>query len=225
MRQDLKINEKLRKHLTYLALNLCFDKNEMMKATFVKTDFKVQAFAITKIMFDDSDLVSLEVNVRLGADFMTTCFLFSFALFNDLLRFSGQQGEQLQLLVSDLLLGKEPGPYCIDRKLNPIVISSCQLELAYIIEQDSSCLSVESLQPISLIQQARNLRANIRDFANVQLQPGESFNQALQEMATMYRYFQGLLELNLTEEHAREKSGLQNDKLFQLAFNASKSLK
>jgi hypothetical protein len=43
----------------------------------------------------------------------------------------------------------------------------------------------------------------------------------LQEMASMYRYYKGLTELNLSEEAAREKAGLLNEHLFKLAFHAS----
>ena len=40
-------------------------------------------------------------------------------------------------------------------------------------------------------------------------------------MASMYRYYVGLTELNLSETAAREKAGLSNEHLFKLAYHAA----
>ena len=37
----------------------------------------------------------------------------------------------------------------------------------------------------------------------------------------MYFYYKGLIELNISEHAAREKAGLQNDKLFKMAYCAA----
>jgi hypothetical protein len=37
----------------------------------------------------------------------------------------------------------------------------------------------------------------------------------------MYIYYKGLIELNISENAAREKAGLQNDKLFKMAYCAA----
>lgn len=214
----------LRKHITQLCINLCSFKDENMKNTFVQTDFKIQAFRVNRMMFDDSDLVSMQVHCRINGVLKDSTFLFTFARFNDLMRFSGESGEKLQLAVSDCLLSGETGPFVIELNAEPVVFTTCCLHIAFLIQEDDSCFSVEELTPISFLQQAKNLRENIRDFSHVQLYKSQGLNQAMLEMATLYRYYAGLLELNLDENLAREKAGLQNEKLFKIAYYAAKSV-
>lgn len=206
-----------------LEENLCAAIKHMnMKPILVPAEFTIQAFEVKRVIFDDSDLVSLNVKCRVSGQLTETTLLFTFARFNDLLRFSGENGEKLQLQVSDKLLGQDEKPYIIDCSL---VFTSCSLELSYLIAGDHTCFSVEEITPISFLQQARNLRTNIRDFNYAHLDKEGPLNHALQEIATMYRYYIGLKELNLNDGAAREKAGLVNDKLFKLAYHAAISVK
>lgn len=214
---------KLRKLITQLEVNICNELNKLnMKHTLVQANFKIQAFEMNRVIFDDSDLVSMEIKCRIDDQLVNTTLLFTFGKFNDLLRFSGESGEKLQLLVSDKLLSNEERPYIIDFKL---LFSACSIQISYLIEDDISCFSADEITPISFLQQAKNLRANIKDFTDVHLDGKIQLNQALQEIAMMYRYYLGLKELNLNEAAAREKSGLANDKLFKIAFHAASNLK
>lgn len=216
-------NKKLvRKLITHCPLNLCTEqKKNIMQNTFVKADFKVDAFKANRIIFDDSDLVSIEIKCKLNEKWIKTNLLFTFRKFNDLLRFSGSIGEKMQLLVSDKLLFTKEKPYVIDVENDSYVFSNCSLEVSYVIEEDLSCFSVEEVIPIPYLQQIKSLRKNIADFADVHLHNQTSLNSAIAEMASMYRYYKGLTELNLSEEAAREKAGLLNEHLFKLAFHAS----
>lgn len=194
---------------------------ERMQKTFVKTDFKVTAFSAINVIFDDSDLVSMRVKCRVGTQLIQTNLLFTFNKFNDLLRFSSVSGEELQLMVSDKLLGKDEPPYIIELPENKLVFTTCSLDVSYLIEGDETCFSVEEIMPLSLIQQAKNLQINVRDFSNVKLQQ-DILNRSLQEAAAQYRYYLGLLELQISEAAAREKAGLSNEKLFKIAYHANK---
>lgn len=192
-----------------------------MENTFVQTDFKMNAFKANKIIFDDSDLVSIDIKFKLNDKWVDTNLLFTFKKFNDLLRFSGNTGEKLQLLVSDKLLFAKEKPYVIHLENESFVFSNCSLVLYYIIEEDMSCFSVEEVIPIPYLQQVKNLRKNIADFADVHLNNQSAIKNTLAEMASMYRYYEGLKGLNLTEIAAREKAGLLNEHLFKLAYHAS----
>ena len=109
---------KLRKLITQLEVNICNELNKLnMKHTLVQANFKIQAFEMNRVIFDDSDLVSMEIKCRIDDQLVNTTLLFTFGKFNDLLRFSGESGEKLQLLVSDKLLSNEERPYIIDFKL------------------------------------------------------------------------------------------------------------
>jgi hypothetical protein len=220
-----KNKQLVRKLVTQCRVNICSLNLNDMKNTFVKTDFKIQGFQADRIIFDDSDLVSMDVTCRMNGQLLATTFMFTFSNFNDLLRFSGESGDKLQLTVSDKLMSDGEKPYIIDLQQEPIVFTTCSLDLCYLIADDTTCFSVEDVMPISLVQQAKNLRINMADFSNVHLSSDSSLNIALNEVATLYRYYEGLKELNLTDEHAREKAGLKNEKLFKIAFYAAKNVK
>lgn len=212
----------LRKLITQLEANLCEELNNLnMKNTFVQADFKIQAFEMKRVIFDDSDLVSMEVRCRVSGELMNTTLLFTFSKFNDLLRFSGDSGEKLQLLVSDKLLSNEERPYIIESGEHRLIFTSCNLDLSYLIADDNTCFSADEITPITFLQQAKNLRNNIKDFNDVHINNNTQLNHSLQEIATMYRYYLGLIELNLNEQSAREKAGLVNDKLFKIAYHAA----
>jgi hypothetical protein len=192
-----------------------------MKNTLVKTAFKVDAFSTSKIIFDETDLVSLNVKCRVNNIFSETTLLFTFSKFNDLLRFSGVVGEKVQLKVSDKLLSNEEQPYIIDLINEQIIFTTCALELVYLLEGDCTCFCVEEITPLSFLQQTKNLRTNMRDFHSVELKNDFQQNLTLIEFAQMYFYYKGLIELNISENAAREKAGLQNDKLFKMAYCAA----
>jgi hypothetical protein len=192
-----------------------------MKNSLSKTAYKIDAFSTSKIIFDESDLVSLNVKCRINNIFSETTLLFPFSKFNDLLRFSGVVGEKVQLKVSDKLLSNEELPYIIDLINENIVFTNCTLEIVPLHEGDSFCFCVEEITPLSFLQQTKNLRTNMRDFHSVELNNDLQQNFTLVEFAQMYFYYKGLVELNISESAAREKAGLQNDKLFKMAFCAA----
>ena len=53
------------------------------------------------------------------------------------------------------------------------------------------------------------------------LENNKMLKSELLRIAKMYRYYKGLLSLNIKDTEARKHAGLENDRLFQLAFMAS----
>lgn len=188
----------------------------------VQTDFSIDAFMATQVIFDDSDLVSVSCQCRIQNELKQTTLLFTFATFNDFLRHSGSAGAALQEIVCTKLLGNEQPPYLISLHEKPLVFVQCKLELSYLIAQDESCLSVEAVKPVSFLQQAQNLRRNIKDFGPMSITLNEVVKHALDDLSTHYRFYMGLKELQLNDQSAREKAGLQNEKIFKLAYYAAR---
>jgi hypothetical protein len=186
--------------------------------------FITDSFRCHRVVFDQSDMVSLHTTCRIGLELKKTVFLFSFSTFNDLLRFSGQSGEELQLAVSNKLLSQEETPYVIELGSFGPVFTSCRLQLSELICFDDSCYSVDGLFPLSFVQRARKIRFDIADFGKASLQQNEMVNHAFKKAAAMYRYYEGLLELNISDDAAREKAGLKNDSLLKMAYQAAKSM-
>lgn len=192
-----------------------------MTNTFIAKKEEIQALQITQIIFDDSDLVSLKAKVRSGKKIQEMDLLLSFKQFNDMLRFTGQLGEDLQLEISDKLNSNDKNLYVIDLSDKAVVFTTVKLKVSLLTEEDENTYVVDDLQPLSFLQQARNLKQNIRDFEMSKLENNRNLKSELLRIAKMYRYYKGLLTLNINELEARKHAGLENDKLFQLAYIAS----
>ena len=191
-----------------------------MIETFIPQQEEIQALQLTQIIFDESDLVSLKGTVRMKNQKDAIDLLLSFQQFNDLLRFSGQIGEELQLEISDKLDSNDKNLYVIDLLNKEVVLTSVKLKISLLTQEDKKTYVVESVEPLSFLQQAKNLKMNIRDFHMGKLENNKMLKSELLRIAKMYRYYKGLLTLNIKELEARKHAGLENDKLFQLAFIA-----
>ena len=192
-----------------------------MIETFIPQKEEIQALQLTQIIFDDSDLVSLKATVRMNDALDQIDLLLSFRQFNDLLRFTGQMGEDLQLEISDKLDSNDKNLYVIDLTEKEVVFTTVKLNISLLTQEDKRTYVVEDVQPLSFLQQAKNLKNNIRDFHMGKLENNKMLKSELLRISKMYRYYRGLLTLNIREEEARKHAGLENDKLFQLAFLAS----
>lgn len=192
-----------------------------MNQTSIQTTFRCHAFRIHQVIFDDSDLVSVSCMARVQNGVQHTTLLFTFSHFNQFLRLSGEAGAKLQQQVCDKLLGNEEPPYLISLEEAPILFVNCALELSYLLTGDESCYSVEGIQSLSFLQQAAQLKQNIRDFGDVHLSREHWLKNTFKDLASIYHYYAGLLELNINEHAAREKAGLLNEKIFKLAYYAA----
>lgn len=192
-----------------------------MTKTFIPTKEEIQALQINQIIFDDSDLVSLKAQVRVNNKIKEMDLLLSFKQFNDMLRFTGKIGEELQLEISDKLSTNDKSLYVIDLKDKTVVFTTVKLKISLLTSEDEKTYVVDDLLPLSFLQQAKNLKKNIRDFEMGKLENNRMLKSELLRIAKMYRYYKGLLTLNINEQEARRHAGLENDKLFQLAFMAS----
>jgi hypothetical protein len=182
----------------------------------------IDAVKMNRVVFDHSDVVSLDATFRWNGELITSTLLFSFSMFNDFLRMSGQAGVLLQDAVCDQLLGNDQPPYFIELSASPMICTTCQLELHHLIAGDTSCFSVENLGPVSFLNQTMNLKNNIRDFGQQHIARRSLLRNAIHDLASLYRYYTGLMELNVTEHAARCKAGLLNEKIFKLAYYAAR---
>jgi hypothetical protein len=191
-----------------------------MTHTFIQEKEEVQALQLTQVIFDDSDLVSVKAKARLNNELKEIDLLFTFKQFNDTLRYTGASGDALQDAMSDKLTDNDKALYIIHLEEEKMVFTTCKFNISLLTEEDSNTYCVNEVSPLSFFQQAKNLKANIRDFNMGKLEKKKALKDELLNIAKRYRYYKGLLTLNINEIEARRKSGLENDKLFQLAFMA-----
>lgn len=192
-----------------------------MTNTFITQQEDIQALHISQIIFDESDLVSLKAEARMNGQLQSLNLLLTFRQFNDALRFSGQIGETLQLEISDKLASNDKSLYIINLQDKQVIFTTVSLKISPLTQEDENTYVVDEVLPLSFVQQAKNLKQNIRDFHQGKLEKNNMLKSELMRIAKMYRYYRGLLSLNINEQEARRHAGLENDKLFQLAFMAS----
>ncbi len=192
-----------------------------MTNTFITQQEDIQALHISQIIFDESDLVSLKAEARMNGQLQSLNLLLTFRQFNDALRFSGQIGETLQLEISDKLASNDKSLYIINLQDKQVIFTTVSLKISLLTQEDENTYVVDEVLPLSFVQQAKNLKQNIRDFHQGKLEKNNMLKSELMRIAKMYRYYRGLLSLNINEQEARRHAGLENDKLFQLAFMAS----
>ncbi len=191
-----------------------------MTDTFIQVQEEIQALQLTQVIFDDSDLVSVKAKARLNNQLQDIDLLFSFKQFNDTLRYTGASGDALQDAMSEKLTSNDKSLYIIHLEEEKMVFTTCKFKVSILTQEDASTYCVDEVSPLSFFQQAKNLKANIRDFDMGKLEKKNALKDELLNIAKRYRYYKGLLTLNINEIEARRKSGLENDKLFQLAFMA-----
>jgi len=164
---------------------------------------------------------SLKAEARMNGQLQSLNLLLTFRQFNDALRFSGQIGETLQLEISDKLASNDKSLYIINLQDKQVIFTTVSLKISLLTQEDENTYVVDEVLPLSFVQQAKNLKQNIRDFHQGKLEKNNMLKSELMRIAKMYRYYRGLLSLNINEQEARRHAGLENDKLFQLAFMAS----
>lgn len=192
-----------------------------MTQTMIPLQEEIKAIQLLQVIFDESDLVSVKAKARIKGGLHKVDLLFSFKQFNDLLRYTGKASETVQDAMSEKLIDNSKSLFIIEVESDKVVFTTCKIQVSLLTPEDEDVYCVEEVSPLSFLQQAKNLKTNIRDFDMGKLEKQFALQTELLNIAKMYRYYRGLLTLNLSEYEARQKSGLENDKLFQLAFMAN----
>jgi hypothetical protein len=188
---------------------------------------EISGFSVSKIIFDEGDFVTLWVNCRLQNKIQETHLVLSFAKLNDILRFSGEDGEKILLKMLDIMMFASRPPYVLDMLQDfesEIIITSCKLQISPLVNVyytlQENCFLVDIIWPINIIQQAKNLKQHLQDFNSAKvIQQGNNNSQQLRKM---YAHYLGLLELDIIETVARSRAHLTDGRLFQLAEMAHK---
>lgn len=177
---------------------------------------------IGQIIFDHSEWVSLWGYVANGNHREKMDFILSFDLLNKLLRFSGQEGDRIQMLLVEKLEAGLEEPTIVDLEHTfgkPICLNQCRLEVGVtgIAEkngawkEDPACLSIEEVIPLidkRSIQPSQHLLCR------------QNLDLCHEVLANLYKAYLGYLELGFEEEIALKKAELTDDLKFKMAYYA-----
>jgi hypothetical protein len=197
----------------------------MKQVTNAPHEFYINGVQIEKIIFDDTDFVSVQVKARLNQNLQHLHLLLTIDKFNDWMRFNGNKGEQIILAMVDAMMAANQPPYVLHIKEmlgNQTAFTTCKLSLQKIEDTNTiaSCFIVYDIHPINIIQQGKNLTQHLKDFGTVEVNNAHLLHNGFTQLSEQYKYYLGLLELDIKESAARHKSALIDDRLFAMAKSA-----
>jgi hypothetical protein len=202
----------------------------MSTASNTSPNLSSTGICISHIIFDDTDNITLWAKTRIGGQLQTVHLVANVATLNDMLRYSGTKGEQILLAMADAIIQNENPPYVVALKQllgHDAVLTSCKLHLIKaedvipetMPENTPSCWWIEQVTPLTVVAQAQHLNQHIKDFGDADVINVVSAHYKLNvtQLAKQYQYYLGLLELDINDDAAREKSGLMDERLFTVA--------
>lgn len=179
--------------------------------------FSINGIKIRQIIFDDTDQALIIGDAVVSASITALKIQLAFNQLNDLLRFSGVNGDKVLMAMVDALANTEEPPYSIDvEKILPgkNVFTQCN----FVVSLDKSSLFfLIDLQPINIMQQSKNLHSHITHFGYAQLSGPMLASKSLEQLRSQYAYYLGLLELDIKEDAARCKAQIADERLFTMA--------
>jgi hypothetical protein len=194
--------------------------------------FEITGFSASHIIFDESNYATVWAKCKIDHQLQDVHLVFDFENLNDLLRFSGDNGEKILLRMIDEMMNAKQPPYILDTKSifgKEAVFTCCKLSISKLESQDAAlrgeniaCYLVNNIMPISIVQQAKNLIHHVKDFDNTVMINNQIMNVCVSQLQEMYKYYLGLIELDINDDSARERAQLSNPQLYQMAMQAYK---
>jgi hypothetical protein len=200
-----------------------------MKASIITPEFHINGFSATHIIFDNSNFATIKAKCRIDNQLQHVHFILSFDKLNDIMRFSGENGEKILLSMVDEMMCKSDPPYTVvlkDVLGVECAFTSIRLKISSNFTQDMHTMQeanyfiVEEVWPINIIQQAKNLAQHTKDFSNINVVSKGVLQTSLGQLKNMYQFYLGLLELDIAENACRLKANLLDDRLFAMAKNS-----
>lgn len=203
----------------------------MTHYTSTANQFEINGICVSHIIFDEGNYATLWAKCRIADRLKDIHLIIEIEKLNDLLRFSGEFGEKVLLQMIDEMMMAKEAPYVLNFLKTfgkEALFTSCKFTVSLIDTKhhsDTQCFLITDVMPISFIQQAKNISQHVRDFNESIPVNTQQINVCVNQLGELYAYYLGLIELDINEESAREKSQLINPQLFQmaqLAYNNAK---
>ncbi len=185
---------------------------------------KTDHIGISHIFFDESARVTLRgFGIVAGRKYPMN-YLISFDQLNKLLRLSGKDGDEIQMLIVEKLENGVGHPSVIDLKKQlgrSVLLNQCLLEVSTTWFEtpsgqwvaDNKYLSIDAVYPL-----AKKRKQTIA----LQTKYRQTLVECEEILATSYELYLGCLELDMKEDAALKMAGLDDDLKFKMAYNAWK---
>ncbi len=176
---------------------------------------------IDHILFDHSEWVTLWGFVLKKGRKINKDYLISFEQFNELLRLSGEEGEQIQMLMVEKMESGIEEPSIIHLKEmigHSAFFNRCSLKITPTWtdpkdgeRKQTNCLFIENVYPPK-----GNKPKNLPKHAQLR----QSLLSCETELATAYQLYLDYIELDLNDEDALSLAELEDDLKFKIAYLA-----
>lgn len=185
---------------------------------------RLKEIAISKIIFDHSEWVSLWGEMIDQGKKSRMDFLLNFDTLNKLLRLSGKTGDKIQMLLVDKIEKgiEEPSIIDLEELFNgPVTIDQCDLEVSptWIKDEtgewkeDHTCLSIDHVSP--LLEKKKQV-------LSAEALYKQNFFECVEVLKRSYELYLGYQEIDMDEETALQMAGLEDDLKFKMAYYAWK---
>lgn len=185
---------------------------------------QIEEIAISKIIFDRSEWVSLWGSMTHRGQKSHKDFILNFDTLNKMLRLSGKTGDKIQMLLVEKLEKGIEEPSIIDLEEifhEPLAIDQCQLEVSITWikdktgewKEDPTCLSIDHVSP---------LLEKKRPVLSAQSLYKQNISKCMEVLKRSYELYLGYQEIDMDEESALQMAGLEDDLKFKMAYYAWK---
>jgi hypothetical protein len=183
---------------------------------------RLQEITVSQIIVDHSEWVSLWGRTVWDQHPIRMDFILTFEMLNKLLRFSGQTGDRIQMLLVEQLERGLQEPSILDLEAlcgAPLTLNSCMLSVSPTGIRDESgqwqtdprCLSIDDVQP-RLQKQKAVVSPNHLCHDNL--------GKCTEVLVRLYELYLGYLELGFEEGSALKQAELVDDLKFKMAYYA-----
>lgn len=190
--------------------------------TIAKMPRRLQQITVSQIIVDHSEWVSLWGHTVWEDHPVRMDFILTFEMLNKLLRFSGQPGDRIQMLLVEQLEQGLQEPSILDLETlcgAPLTLTGCVLSVSPTgirnesgqWQTDPRCLSIDEVLP-RLQKQKTEVSPDHLCHDNL--------SKCTEVLVRLYALYLGYLELGFEEENALSHAELADDLKFKMAYYA-----
>jgi hypothetical protein len=190
--------------------------------TIAKLPRRLQEITVSQIIVDHSEWVSLWGRTRWENQLIRMDFILTFEMLNKLLRFCGQTGDRIQMLLVEQLEQGLQEPSILDLEAlcgGPLTLTGCLLTVSPTgirdemgqWQTDPRCLSIDEVQPRLQRQQTEVSPHHLCH---------DNLAKCHEVLVRLYELYLGYLELGFEEENALKNAELVDDLKFKMAYYA-----
>ncbi|HVB04134.1 MAG TPA: hypothetical protein VNE41_10510 [Chitinophagaceae bacterium] len=196
-----------------------------MKKLYEPRLLEIRGITVRQIVIDQTEWVTLWGCVSVEQKKNKMNFMLEFDILNKLLRYNGEVGDEIQMLLVERLEGGVKGPQVLDLEAMfgmAAVLDCCPVKVYH---------PQQEVRPGQWQEDPKSLVVDEVILPGVKKQPADertlyrrNFNKCIRLLVISYRLYLGYLELDFNQEEAQEKADLQDSVKFRMAYYAWKSI-